>query len=183
MNAEGIAEENSRPKTSGFCFTTLLVEAKRPAIPKGRVNAISHHRASNVHRTDQPHYHPASGRHDLVPATIERKDGRILFLKSPFSLKDEIKAMKGARWHGYEAENPIKAWSVEERSRTQIRRLLYRLLAIPASGGAPRFACQKSEIASGMVFNVSDRANALFYEAKRACQRCQRGFHRLYARE
>ena len=56
-----------------------------------------------------------SGRRDLVPATIERKDGRILFLKSPFSLKDEIKAMKGARWHGYEEENPIKAWSVEER--------------------------------------------------------------------
>jgi len=118
----------------------------------------------------------SSGRRDLVPATIQRKDGRILFLKSPFSLKDEIKAMKGARWHGYEEENPIKAWSA------QIRRLLYRLLTIPSEQG-DRVACQKSEIPSGMVFNVSDRANALFYEAKRACQRCQRGFHRLYARE
>ena len=43
-----------------------------------------------------------------MPAEIERRDGRIYFVKSPFSLKDEIKAMKGAKWHGFEEENPIK---------------------------------------------------------------------------
>lgn len=57
-----------------------------------------------------------------VSATIEYKDGRIWFLKSPFSLKDEIKSMKGSRWHGYEEDNPRKIWSVEdcERNRFQL---------------------------------------------------------------
>jgi hypothetical protein len=39
------------------------------------------------------------------PATLEYADGRIYFLKSPFSLKDEIKAMGGSRWHGYDEED------------------------------------------------------------------------------
>ena len=59
-----------------------------------------------------------------VPATLEYKDGRILFLKSPFSLKDEIKAMCGSQWHGYddEANTPSKIWSVDDcqRNRFQI---------------------------------------------------------------
>ena len=59
-----------------------------------------------------------------VPATLEYKDGRILFLKSPFALKDEIKAMCGSRWHGYddEASTPRKMWSVDDcqRNRFQI---------------------------------------------------------------
>ena len=63
----------------------------------------------------------ASGRRDLVPAEIERRDGRIFFIKSPFSLKDEIKAMKGSKWHGYEEENPIKAWSVEDCQRNNFQ--------------------------------------------------------------
>ncbi len=63
----------------------------------------------------------ASGRRDLVPAEIERRDGRIYFIKSPFSLKDEIKAMKGSKWHGYEEENPIKAWSVEDCQRNNFQ--------------------------------------------------------------
>ena len=50
----------------------------------------------------------------LVSATFEYKDGRIWFVKSPYSLKDEIKAMRGSKWHGYEEENPRKIWSVED---------------------------------------------------------------------
>lgn len=52
-------------------------------------------------------------RHSVV---IEQKDGRIWFLKSPFGLKDEIKAMQGAKWHGFE-ENPRKIWSVTDSPR------------------------------------------------------------------
>jgi hypothetical protein len=37
---------------------------------------------------------------------------RIFFAKAPFALKDEIKAMAGAKWHGYEEINPVKQWSV-----------------------------------------------------------------------
>lgn len=55
------------------------------------------------------------------PAKIEYKDGRIFFLKSPFSLKDEIKAMKNSRWHGYDEENPRKIWSVEDCQRNRFQ--------------------------------------------------------------
>lgn len=48
-----------------------------------------------------------------VPAKIERVDKRIYFLKSPFALKDEIKAMKGSRWHGFMKDDGRKIWSVE----------------------------------------------------------------------
>lgn len=37
---------------------------------------------------------------------------RIEFLKSPFALKDDIKAMAGSRWHGYD-DPPRKIWTVE----------------------------------------------------------------------
>ena len=63
----------------------------------------------------------SSGRTVLSPAQIERRDGRIFFVKSPFSLKDEIKAMKGAKWHGYESENPVKQWSVEDCQRNNFQ--------------------------------------------------------------
>ena len=63
----------------------------------------------------------SSGRTVLSPAEIDRRDGRIFFVKSPFSLKDEIKAMKGSRWHGYEEENPIKQWSVEDCQRNNFQ--------------------------------------------------------------
>ncbi len=56
-----------------------------------------------------------------VPATLEYADGRIYFLKSPFSLKDEIKAMKGSKWHGFEEENPRKIWSVSDCTRNQMQ--------------------------------------------------------------
>lgn len=58
------------------------------------------------------------------PVTLEYRDGRIWFVKSPFALKDEIKAMQGARWHGFE-DPPIKQWSVKDcpRNRFQIEYL------------------------------------------------------------
>lgn len=58
-------------------------------------------------------------------ATLQFTDGRIEFIKSPFSLKDEIKAMKGSKWHGYD-EKPRKIWSVEDcpRNRFQLAVLM-----------------------------------------------------------
>lgn len=54
--------------------------------------------------------------------TIELSGGRIKFLASPFALKDEIKAMKGARWHGFEddGEGP-KIWSVDDCPRNHFQ--------------------------------------------------------------
>ena len=57
----------------------------------------------------------------LTSATLEYKDGRIWFLKSPYSLKDEIKAMRGSRWHGFEEENPRKIWSIEDCQRNRFQ--------------------------------------------------------------
>lgn len=67
-----------------------------------------------------------NGRLIRSEATLEYKDGRILFLKSPFSLKDEIKAMKGSEWHGYKEDDGRKIWSVEDcpRNRFQLRFLM-----------------------------------------------------------
>lgn len=62
----------------------------------------------------------ASGTLIRVPATLEYVDGRIYFLKSPFALKDEIKAMAGSRWHGYE-DPPRKMWSVEDCQRNRFQ--------------------------------------------------------------
>ena len=56
----------------------------------------------------------ASGTRLKSPATIEIKDGRIFFLKSPFALKDEIKAMKGSKWHGHLEGDGRKIWSVDD---------------------------------------------------------------------
>jgi hypothetical protein len=62
----------------------------------------------------------ASGTLIRTPAILEYTDGRIFFIKSPFSLKDEIKAMKGARWHGYDDE-PRKIWSVDDCQRNRFQ--------------------------------------------------------------
>jgi len=58
-----------------------------------------------------------------VPTTLEYTGHRIEFTSSPFALKDEIKAMRGSKWHGYEDKNPRKIWSVEDcpRNRFQLR--------------------------------------------------------------
>jgi hypothetical protein len=62
----------------------------------------------------------AKGSHIKVAATLEYRDGRIWFVKSPFALKDEIKAMKGAKWHGFEAK-PVKQWSVLDCPRNRFQ--------------------------------------------------------------
>lgn len=68
----------------------------------------------------------AAGNRVRVPATVEYTGGRIRFLKSPFALKDEIKAMAGSRWHGGEEDEPRKIWSVEDcpRNRFQLAYLM-----------------------------------------------------------
>ena len=49
-----------------------------------------------------------------VPVTLRYADGRIEFIKSPFAMKAEIKAMKGSRWHGYIEGDNRKIWSIED---------------------------------------------------------------------
>ncbi len=51
-----------------------------------------------------------------VPGVINITDTRIEFIDSPFALKDDIKAMKGSRWHGFE-DPPRKIWTVENCPR------------------------------------------------------------------
>ena len=63
----------------------------------------------------------SSGTLCRVSATLEYADGRIYFLKSPYSLKDEIKAMTGSRWHGYDEEEPRKIWSVDDCQRNRFQ--------------------------------------------------------------
>ncbi|REJ65610.1 MAG: ATP-dependent helicase [Planctomycetota bacterium] len=56
-----------------------------------------------------------------VPATLAYTGGRIEFLKSPYALKDEIKAMKGSRWHGYVEGDGRKIWSVDDCPRNRFQ--------------------------------------------------------------
>lgn len=53
-------------------------------------------------------------------AKLRFAEGRIEFLVSPFGLKDEIKAMKGSKWHGFESP-PRKIWSVEDCPRNRFQ--------------------------------------------------------------
>lgn len=54
------------------------------------------------------------------PCTLEYSDGKIWFVNTPFSMKDEIKAMKGSKWHGF--DDPPKAmWSVTDCSRNRFQ--------------------------------------------------------------
>jgi hypothetical protein len=62
----------------------------------------------------------SNGRTYLYPVILERRNGRIWFLKAPYELKDEIKAMKGAKWHGRE-DPPIKMWSVTDCARNKFQ--------------------------------------------------------------
>lgn len=56
-----------------------------------------------------------------VPVTFQVVKKRIEFIKCPFALKNEIKAMAGAKWHGYD-DRPRMIWSVLdcERNRFQL---------------------------------------------------------------
>jgi len=62
----------------------------------------------------------SNGRTYAYPATIDIRDGRIWFVKSAFALKDEIKALKGARWHGFE-DPPQKIWSALDCDRNRFQ--------------------------------------------------------------
>lgn len=55
-----------------------------------------------------------------APVTLKYDKGRIWFVKSPFGMKDEIKSMGGARWHGYDSPK-IMQWSVEDSFRNQFQ--------------------------------------------------------------
>lgn len=65
----------------------------------------------------------SSGTRVRVPVTMEfdKDAGRIFFLKSPFALKDELKAMRGSRWHGNDDESPRKIWSIEDCQRNRFQ--------------------------------------------------------------
>ncbi len=69
--------------------------------------------------------HTAKGRRIAKDVKMAFAKGRIEFLVSPFEFKDEIKAMKGSRWHGYIEDDNRKIWSVEDcfRNRFQIQYL------------------------------------------------------------
>jgi len=66
------------------------------------------------------------GRKREAPIIFEIKGGRIHFVKSDFCFKDAIKAMRGAKYHGYDDVNPRRMWSVEDCHRN---RLAMRFLA------------------------------------------------------
>lgn len=62
-----------------------------------------------------------AGRH-LVPTKLTYVEGRIEF-KFPFHrpLMAEIKAMEGAKWHGYDEEHPRKIWSIKDSPRNRFQ--------------------------------------------------------------
>lgn len=58
-----------------------------------------------------------SGRYRIAHhVELEIHPDRIYFVQSPFALKDEIRAMQGARWHGFD-DPPRKIWSVAHSPR------------------------------------------------------------------
>jgi len=81
--------------------------------------------------TAKMEYMTSSGKQYRSPVVLERRDGRIYFwdgkvgTKTKFELSREIKAMRGAHYHGYEDEGEYakkKVWSVDDcqRNRMQI---------------------------------------------------------------
>lgn len=56
-----------------------------------------------------------------MPVTLDIQDDRIFFIKSPFALKDEIKTMQGARWHGHVEGDGRKVWSVKNTQRNLVQ--------------------------------------------------------------
>lgn len=60
------------------------------------------------------------GRRREAPIMFEVKDGQIHFVKSDFCFKNVIKAMRGAKYHGFDDVNPRRMWSVEDCHRNWI---------------------------------------------------------------
>jgi len=52
---------------------------------------------------------------------LEYDGNRIIFRKSPFAMKDEIKAMEGATWHGFKDDGFGKVWSVKNSPRNKFQ--------------------------------------------------------------
>ena len=63
----------------------------------------------------------AKGNLIKVPVSLCYVNDRIEFVKSPFSLKNEIKAMAGSRWHGYIEGDNRKIWSIEDCPRNRFQ--------------------------------------------------------------
>lgn len=55
------------------------------------------------------------------PVEIETEDKRIFFHGLPFCFKDEIKAMKGSRWHGHVPGDNRKCWSIIDCPRNRLQ--------------------------------------------------------------
>lgn len=96
----------------------------------------------------------------LVPVIINN-DGDKLWLNFRYNehLLNEVKAMEGARWHGYD-EPPIKQWSIANSPRNlfQLRYLAgenpyakYDLPLIPVESERPLYTHQKEMIAFGLT--------------------------------
>ena len=62
-----------------------------------------------------------AGRYN-VPVKIEADKGR-LYLQFPYNkhLLEEVRAMAGRRWHGYDKINPRKVWSVTDCARNRFQ--------------------------------------------------------------
>lgn len=60
------------------------------------------------------------------PSVITVDESKIEFTKAPFALKNEIKAMAGSRWHGYDEVDPKKVWTISncDRNWFQLRWLM-----------------------------------------------------------
>jgi hypothetical protein len=68
---------------------------------------------------EQTHFILPSGkRYRKHPVTLRHDGDRIWFVESPFALKDEIKAMQGAKWHGFD-DDPVKQWSIKDTPRNR----------------------------------------------------------------
>lgn len=63
------------------------------------------------------------------PVELLIDERRIYFLRSPFALKDEIKAMAGPKWHGFDKNDPKPIWSVSNCPRNIFQ--LYALMGEP----------------------------------------------------
>jgi len=63
----------------------------------------------------------AKGRLRKHKVVMEVERTRIVFARLPYALKDEAKKMAGARWHGFEAENPRKVWSIANNHRNRFQ--------------------------------------------------------------
>jgi hypothetical protein len=93
---------------------------------------------------------PLKGGKQMVPTTI-KKEGDRLFLNFPFhdDLREEVKTMETARWHGRDERNPRKEWSVRDSQRNRFR---LQYLANPASNNSDnpylRYNCPLLEVAT-----------------------------------